>query len=104
MNHQIKTEFERPLDPRSGECVVGNRKNFSFACNLRDPFQIYNCEQRIARRLDPNHPRILFNCRFKATCFGKIDISEIEIRGTTPDFFEKSESAAIKVVADDEMV
>ena len=77
MNHQIKTEFERPLDPRRGKGVVGDRKNFVFARDFRDRFQIDDFEQRIARRLDPNHPRVLLDRRLKARRVGKIDISKI---------------------------
>ena len=74
-----------------------------LARDLRDRFQVDNFEQRIARGLDPNHSRVLFDRRFKARCVGKIDIREIEIRGATPDFFEKSKRSAIKIVADDNM-
>ena len=101
MDHQIKTKFDRPLDPWCGEGVVGDRKNFVFARNFRDRFQIDDFEQRIARRFDPNHSRVLFDRRLKARCVGKIDISKIEIRGATPDFFEQTKRAAIEIIADD---
>src|SRR6202030_2125605 len=90
MDHEVKTKFDRPLDPWRGEGVVGDRKNLVFARDLRDRFQIDDFEERIARRFDPNHSRVLFDRRLKARYVGKIDISEIEIRGATSNFFEKA--------------
>ena len=61
MHDDIETEFERPLNPRRGECVVGYGKNFVFARDLRDRFQVDNFQERIARGLDPNHARVLLD-------------------------------------------
>src|SRR5207245_9844563 len=100
MDGDIETEFDRPLDPRRGEGVVGYRNNVVLARDLRDRFEINDFEQRIARRFDPNHSRVLFDRVFEARRVGKIDISKIEVRGTTPNFFEKAKRPAVEIVTD----
>src|SRR5256885_13476251 len=100
MDHEIKTEFEWPLDPRRGKSIVGHRKNFVLARNFRDCFQVNDFEKRIARCLDPNHSRVLFDRLLKERRVGKIEISKIEIRGTTPNFFEQPKRSAIEIVTD----
>ncbi len=65
MDDDIETEFDRPLDPRRGEGVVGDRNNFVLARDLRDRFEINDFEQRIARRFDPHHSRVFFDRRLE---------------------------------------
>ena len=74
-----------------------------FARGLRDRFQVDDLEKRIARRFDPDHSRVLLDRRFEARRIRQIDISKIEIRGATPNFFEKTKCAAVKIVADDDV-
>ena len=58
-------------------------------------------KQRIARRLDPNHPGIGLDRFFELGRVSEIDEGEIEIGGAAPDFFEKPECSAVKIVACD---
>src|SRR2546430_16757508 len=103
MNNNIETELEWPLDPRRRERVVGYRKNFLFARDLRDRFKIDDFEKRIAGRLDPNHSRVFLDRFFEARRVGKIDISEFETGRLLSDFVKKSKRAAIEIVADDDV-
>src|SRR6266478_6548449 len=103
MNHQIEPGFDGPLNPRGGECVIGNGNDFAFARTLRDFFEIDDFKQRIARSFDPNHACVWLYCVCEPVRIGEIDISEVEIRRATADFFEKPERAAIEIVADDDV-
>ena len=87
---------------RGGKRVVGNGNDFVFARDFRDRFEIDQFQQRIARRFDPDHARVLFD-RVSNRRVGQIEIGEIEIGGAPPDFFEQSKRAAVKIVAHDDV-
>src|SRR5205807_4883265 len=103
MNHEVETELDRTLDPRTGESVVGDGNDFVLPRSFRDRFQIDEFQQRVAWRLDPDHARVLFDCAFEPGRVGKIDISEIETGGAPANFFEKPKCPAVKVIANDDM-
>src|SRR5436309_14042748 len=85
MNNQVEPGFDRPLNPWSSECVIGNGNDLVFARDFRDRFQIDQLEQRITQRLNPNHARVRLDCLLEPAHIGKIALSEMEIRGAYPD-------------------
>src|SRR6266404_1618139 len=103
MNHEVEARFDWPLNPGGSECVIRNGNDLVFARGLRDFFEIDNFKQRIARSFDPNPARVWLDCVCEPARIGEIDISKVEIRGATSDFLEKSERAAIEIVADDDV-
>ena len=103
MNYNVETEFDRALDPGTGKRVIGNRDDIFLARNFRDRFEIDQFEEWIARRLDPDHACVWFDLTFEPAGIGQIDIGEIEIGRATPDLFEKTKCAAVKIVANDNM-
>src|SRR4030095_6524274 len=103
MNNEIETELDRSLNPRRGKRVVGNGKNFVLTRNLRDRFQVDDFQKWIARRLDPNHPRVFLDRFLEARRVGQIDIGKLETGGLFSNFVEQTECAAVKIVADDNM-
>ena len=103
MDHHVETGFDRTLNPWRGKGVVGNADDLFFPRDLRDRFQVDDFQKRIARRLDPNHSGIGFNRFFEVRRISQIDEGEIQIGRTAPDFFEKPERSAVKIVARDNM-
>ena len=103
VNHDIESEFNRPLDPGAGKGVVGNRDDFPLARRLRDRFEINQLEERVARRLDPDHARVLLYGALEVSRIGHVDEREIEIGRTPPDAFEQTKGSAIKIVADNDV-
>ena len=88
VDHQIEAGLDRPLNPRSRKRVIANRNDIVLACDFRDRFQIDQLEQRIARSLDPHHPRVRLDRALEIFRMGQIDIGKIEISRATSDFLE----------------
>src|SRR6516165_4548141 len=81
MHDYIEPRFNRSLNPWSSERIIANGNQFPFTRDLRDRLQIDQLEQRITRRLDPNHARVWLDCALKIFRIGQIDIRKIKIRG-----------------------
>ena len=62
MHNDLQPRLNRSLDPRSSERIIADRNQFPFSRDLRDRLKIDQLEQRIAGRLDPNQPRVWFDC------------------------------------------
>ena len=101
MNDHIESEFDRPLNPRAGESIIGNADGVVRARDFRDRFQVDQLEQRIARRFHPDHARVWPHRFLDRARIGHVDKSEIEIRGSAADAFEKPERSAVEIVAHD---
>jgi hypothetical protein len=56
VHHDVEAVFQRALDQRAGEGVVGHGDDAPFAADLGDRLQIRQLEHGIGRRLDPHHP------------------------------------------------
>ena len=76
---------------------------FRFARDFRDRFQVNQLQQRIARRFDPNHARVWFDCALEIFRVGQIDVGKIKVRRAAPHSIEQSKRAAVKIVARDDM-
>src|SRR5262245_47704409 len=103
MNHHVEAKFERTLNPGTGKGVVGDRNRLVLARQLRDRSQIDQLEQRIAWRLHPNHARVGLKRLLHLRRIAHVDEGEVQIGGAAADFFEKPISAAIKVIAYEDM-
>src|ERR1700730_18063045 len=103
MDDDIEAELDRALDPWRRKRVVRDRKNLAFARDFGDRFEIDDFQKRIARRLDPNHPRVAFDRLFETRCVREIDISKLKPRRLFPNFVEQTERPAVKIIADDNM-
>ena len=55
VHDDVEAQFERTLHERAGEGVVGHRDQAVLARDLRQRGQVGQLEQRVARRLDPQH-------------------------------------------------
>ena len=60
-----KPNFDRTLNPRARKRVVGYGDDVVLARNFRDRFQIDQLQERITRRLDPDHARVRFDLPLK---------------------------------------
>ena len=58
VHDDVEAELERPLHPRRGERVVRDRGDAAPAGDRRHRFEIHQLQQRIRRRLDPDHARL----------------------------------------------
>src|SRR5215471_4338386 len=103
MHNDIKTRFNRSLDPWSSERIIANGNQLSFACDFRDCIKIDELEQRIARGFDPNHTRVWLDCALEIFRVGQIDIGKIKVGGAPADAIEQAKCTAIQVIARDDM-
>src|SRR5205809_3086500 len=99
MNDHIESEFERPLDPGSGESVIGDRDRIVGACDFRHCFQVAQLQERIARRLHPNHPGVWPHFLFDSFRIAHVDEREIKVGGAPPHPLKKPEGTAIEIIA-----
>ena len=103
MHDNVEARLDWTLDPGSGKCVVGHRNDFPLARDFGDRFEIDQLQQRIARRFDPNHVRVCFDCALEIFRVGQIDVGKIEVRRAAPHSIEQSKGAAVKIVTGDDM-
>ena len=103
MHDDVEASLDWALGPRSGKGVVGHRNDLSLARNFRNRLEVDQLQQRIARRFDPDHPRVWFDCALEIFRVGQIDVGKIEVRRASPHSIEQTECAAIKIVTRDDM-
>ena len=99
MNNHIESEFDRPLNPWSGEGVIGDGDRIVRTRDFRHRLQIDQLQERIARRLHPNHPGVWSHFLFDCFCIGHVDEGEIEIGGASPHPLKKPEGASVEIIA-----
>src|ERR1700682_2074807 len=99
MHDDVETKFDRALDPRTCKSVIGNGERLMRPRNLRDLAVIDDFEQRIARRLDPNHARVRTHLTLEFFRVRKIDKSKIEIGRAATNTCEKPKRSAVKIIA-----
>ena len=102
MHNDIEAQLQGPLDPRTRKRIVGNRDQVVFSCNLRNRCQIDELEQRIAWRLDPDHPRLRADRRAQSRRISHVDEGGGKAGGTLAHVFEQPVRAAVQIVARDD--
>ena len=103
MHHEIEAEFQRSLDPRARERIVGNREHVAPARDLRHRREFDELQQRIAGRLDPDHLRLGTDRRFDPSRIGHVDEAHAQARRALAHVLEQPVRAAVEVVAGDDM-
>ncbi|MND58802.1 hypothetical protein D3C80_499720 [compost metagenome] len=103
MHDDVEAQLQRALHPRAGKGVIGNTQNPALATPLGDRDQISEAEQRIARRLHPDHTGVVLQRRFKRLQVAEVDKAETVTGAAPANPFKKAEGAAVQVVAGDNM-
>ena len=57
MDDDVEAELQRPLHRGRSEGIVGDRDQAALSADLGDRREVGDAQQRIAGRLDPDHPR-----------------------------------------------
>ncbi|MNZ83039.1 hypothetical protein D3C78_1017580 [compost metagenome] len=103
VQHDVETQLQWPLYPRTGKGVVGHTENASLATQVRNRGQVGEAQQGIARCLDPDHPRVWLQRRFEGRQVRQVDEAETMTGAALAHPFEQSERTAVQVVAGDHM-
>ena len=74
VHDDVEAELERPLDVGAGEGVVGDRdQRRARLASAAIAFEVDELQQRIGRRLDPDHPRLRPDRRLDRVEVGEVD-------------------------------
>src|SRR5579884_3673936 len=103
MHDQIEAIFERPLGPRTGECIVANSQNPSASRYGGDALQIDNLEHWVARRLKPYQACVGTYRGDQGVGVGKIGISCLDSCRLLPHQSKQPARAAVYIIAHDDM-
>jgi hypothetical protein len=103
VDDDVEAELERPLHPRAGEGVVGGAEDAAGMADLGDGAQVGEAKQRIGRRLHPDQLRLRRQRRRKAHRIGQVDEAEAVPGARLPHALEQAKSAAVDVVARDDV-
>ena len=103
MHDDIDAELERPLEVRAAECVVGDGKQAFPPGQVDDRFEIDDLEQRIGRRLDPQHARVGPDRCLDGSKVGEIGEADVQASRAAAHAVHQPVGAAIDVVGGDDM-
>ncbi len=94
----------------SGRCRYGVAKVLStttigaaFFCERGDGLDVDDVQQRIGRRLDPDHARVVTNSRLGGGKIRQVDEAEVEPGAALPHTAEESARAAVEIVHRDDV-
>jgi hypothetical protein len=98
MHDDVEPQLERPLYPRRGEGVVGDRENAARTRDRGHRLEINHLEQGIGRRFDPDHSGIRLQRLRNLVGVRERNIREPQTCAPTADALEQPPRAAIEIV------
>ena len=103
MDDDVEAVLERPLHDRRGEGVVGDGEDSARARKFSDSAEVGDAEQRIARRLNPDQPRLRRQRRLDRGAVAGVDVGDLQSRRSRAHTMEQPPTAAVEVVRGDDM-
>ena len=103
MDDDVDAEFQRPLQIGAAEGVVGDRDQAAAPGKRGDAFEVDDAQQRVGRRLDPQHFRLRPDRRLDGGKVGEVDEADLQPGRALAHPFEQPERAAIDVVGGDDV-
>jgi hypothetical protein len=103
MHHQIEAMLQRALKIRAGEGVVGRGQQLVLARDLADRCQVHQLEHGIGRRLHPDQPGFGADRGLDVFHIAHVDVAELQPGRFGAHAREQAVTAAVHVVAGDDM-
>ncbi len=101
VHYQIRAEFQRALHRRAAEGVVHHQQQAVLLGKRGNLGEIHQLEQRVGRRLGPDHAGVGFECSLERGGVIQIDETEIKPRAAPAHALEQAVGAAVEVVHGD---
>ena len=104
MDDHIDPELDRPLGHRGGEGIITDGQNAAPPGEFGHRLEIDDPQQRIGRRLEPDHPRLVAYGFFERLGAGQIGVSEAQPRRAFANIGEQAVGAAVQIVESDHVI
>src|SRR5450759_3146200 len=103
VDHHVGAEFDRALEIRRHESVVGDDFDAVPVAEFADGTEVAELHQRVGRRLQKHQPGVLLDCAFNVVDVGCIDVGECESK-VCEDVIEQARRPAVEIMAGDNVV
>ena len=103
VHHDIKTQLQRTVNDRGGEGVIRHAYHVMAAGNGPDGCQVGQFQQRVSRRLHPDHARLGTNGGFQRGQIVGLYPADPQPGAALAHVFNQTVGAAIHVINGDDM-
>src|SRR3954469_9811861 len=103
MQHNVDAQVERALDEGRSKSVVDDRQNATRLAELGNLRQIRVFEERIGRRLPPDHFRVRLDCLLQRASHIRIGVAGSQAHGTLSYTLEQSPGTTVQIVCCNDM-